>query len=71
MNVFGDMNIRNLIVGAYQDGPHKIVAKIAGAHKNDVDMSVRDSRKLISCLNAGISGLISQQYGKTLASWLD
>eukprot|EP00731_Ephydatia_muelleri_P036594 Em0286g4a len=71
VNVFGDMNIRNLIVGAYQDGPHKIMAKIAGAHKNDVDMSVRDSRKLISCLNAGISGLISQQYGKTLASWPD
>ena len=71
VNVIGDMAIRNMIVGAYKDGAHDIVSKIAAAHKTDIEMSVRDPRKLIQCLSAGVSGLISHQYARTLATWLD
>ena len=71
VNVIGDMSIRNMIVGAYINGDNDIVAKVAAAHKTDVDMATRDPKRLIQCLNAGVSTLITQQWGKATASWLD
>ena len=71
VNVIGDMAIRNMIVGAYNNGENEIVAKIAAAHKTDVDMAARDPKRLIQCLHAGVSTLITQQWGKATATWLD
>ena len=71
VNVIGDMAIRNMIVGAYKDGPNDLIAKIAAAHKTDVEMATRDPKRLIQCLHAGVSTLITQQYGRASASWLD
>ena len=70
VNVIGDMAIRNMI-GAYNKGDHEIVAKIAAAHKTDVEMAARDPKRLIQCLHAGVSTLITQQWGKATATWLD
>eukprot|EP00731_Ephydatia_muelleri_P009093 Em0004g1431a len=42
VNVIGDMAIRNMIVRAYNKGDNEIVAKIAAAHKTDVEMAARD-----------------------------
>ena len=71
VNVIGDMAIRNMIAGAYKDGPNDIVAKIASAHKTDVEMAAREPKRLVQCLHAGVSTLITQQWGKATASWLD
>ena len=71
VNVMGDMAIRNMIVGAYDKGENEIVAKIAAAHKTDVEMAARDPKRLIQCLHAGVSTLITQQWGKATATWLD
>ena len=71
VNVIGDMAIRNMIVGAYNNGDHDIVAKVAAAHKTDVEMAARDPKRLIQCLNAGVSTIITQQWGKATAPWLD
>lgn len=71
VNVMGDMAIRNMIAGAYREGPNDIVAKIASAHKTDVEMAAREPKRLVQCLHAGVSSLITQQWGKATASWLD
>ena len=71
VNVMGDMAIRSMIAGAYREGPNDIVAKIASAHKTDVEMAAREPKRLVQCLHAGVSSLITQQWGKATASWLD